>query len=163
MKNTMKKTLAVLLCAAAITTSAFAQEVVDTDSEYDVMPLAAEDNEIPQDYDVTLAYSDDYTWAQRIYEVGGWFTNAAANTEIQGDYSYAVADYTTYVYVYMENTNDGTEDEDVSEEMDKYRVSQACAGISGSDYATKVIHEATASLQGELCFEATFVATASNY
>ena len=61
MKNTMKKTLAVLLCAAAITTSAFAQEVTDIDSEYDVMPLAAEDNEIPEDYDSDFGEGTLYT------------------------------------------------------------------------------------------------------
>lgn len=152
MNNIMKKTLAVLLCAAAVTTSAFAQETAD--SEYDVMPLAAKDNEMNEDYNEEFPDGTENVWAWRVYEHGGLFSTAYAATGAQGLYSPAVSDHNAWTYVFMYNQNDKvTASNESTEVHDITRICETGITFESSDYATSVTHKARMTISGVKYFD----------
>jgi len=145
----LKTLLCGMLVMSAIATSASANDIIDP--QYGVATIA-ESNEIANDYDVIFT-SGTYGWGERLYSTGGWFTNADATTEVWGDDGTALADQSPYAYVFIENTNDGTEDEADSDTMNTNRYCQAYGELDGSDYATSVDHEASLTVYGDTDFE----------
>lgn len=133
MRN-LKAILCGLLVMSAIVSSVSAEDIIAP--QYDAAPLAAS-HEIADDYDVIFA-SGDHGWGERLYDTGGWFSDADATTEVWGDDGVALANQTPYAYVLVKNTNDGTSNSDSSSSMDTNRYCQAYAELDGSNYATSV-------------------------
>lgn len=151
----LRSVLIFLMVAAVMTLNISANDVIAPDLEiqnYEIQPYALS-NEITASYDTPYIYGN-YGHGVRYYNPGGLFTNARADTEVWGSASLALADQTSYCYVYMINTNDGCYDELIADPMDANRYAGASITID-SNYATNIRHTASLYVNGAIDFNMT--------